>query len=130
MSDNVCMATAAALQSLLTTVDAPPLHLDRRRGLRVAQRRPIKLLEPMTGRYLPGMTLDLSRTGLRLRLGTRLPLLTGHVVKVHIGLSPGQQPLANRRNMLPARVVWTVQSAGQTELGLELVADSNATHAA
>ena len=41
---------------------------ERRRGLRIRQSRPVKVLEPLTARYIGGQTRDVSSTGLRIEL--------------------------------------------------------------
>ena len=97
---------------------------DRRRGLRVSQRRPVKIFDPVSGRYFPGVTLDISGTGLRLGLPISTPVFEGRIVTVHVGREGHQQPLANRRNMIPARVVWLDRSPGTSRevlCGVEFV---------
>ena len=42
--------------------------IERRRGLRIRQARPIKVFEPTSSRYFGGQTQDVSSTGLRLEL--------------------------------------------------------------
>jgi hypothetical protein len=83
--------------------------IERRRGLRVRQSRPIKIFEPSGSRYFGGQTTDVSSTGLRLELPASMPVRPGKVVSVHVGLSATGNPLANRRNMIPARVVWVTR---------------------
>jgi hypothetical protein len=83
---------------------------ERRRGLRIAQNRPIKIFEPTVSRYFGGKTHDVSSTGLRLELPTSMPLIPGKLLSIHVGLSSQGQPLANRRSMIPARVVWVNRS--------------------
>lgn len=116
------------------------LHQERRRGLRVRQARPVKMLSLRTGRYVSAVTVDVSVTGLRVRVlgaeraamaggagesvrmgGSVRPVIGGAMgvgarVSVHVGLSEGGEPLANRKTMVPARVVWVSEG----ELGLEL----------
>ena len=81
-------------------------NADRRRGLRVKQYRPVKVFDPTANRYIAGRTRDVSSTGLCIELSRALPLEEGHVVNVHVGLSESGSQLANRRNMIPARIVW------------------------
>src|SRR4051812_11905343 len=73
------------------------MKLDRRRGLRITQTRPIKLFEPAAGRYFGGQTLDVSTTGLRVTLPGHSPLRPGRLVNIHVGLSDSGLSLANRR---------------------------------
>jgi hypothetical protein len=84
---------------------------DRRRGLRVRQSRPIKVYEPTSCRFVGGQTEDVSVTGLRIQMPRSAALLPGATVSVHVGLDGAGQPLANRRQMMPARVVWVDRSA-------------------
>jgi hypothetical protein len=80
--------------------------IERRRGLRIQQTRPIKVFEPTGSRYFGGQTQDVSSTGLRLKLPCSMPVCPGKLLSIHVGLSETGQTLANRRNMIPARVVW------------------------
>ena len=80
---------------------------ERRRGLRISQHRPIKVFESASGRYIGGQTEDVSTTGLRIELPASAPVVPGKIVSIHVGLSAAGQTLANRRQMIPARVVWT-----------------------
>jgi len=82
------------------------LDLERRRGLRISQARPIKVFEPASSRYYGGQTEDVSATGLRIELPRSVALSAGKVLSVHVGLSSSGETLANRRQMMPARVVW------------------------
>jgi hypothetical protein len=79
---------------------------DRRRGLRVRDERPVKVFEPAGARYYGGRTEDISATGLRIELPAWAPLQAGDELNIHVGLNGRGQTLANRRSMIPARVVW------------------------
>ena len=79
---------------------------ERRRGLRIQQDRPIKIYEPTAARYFGGKTHDVSVTGLRLEIPASTPVRPGKVLTIHVGLNQIGQSLANRRQMIPARVVW------------------------
>ena len=81
--------------------------------MRVRQSRPVKVFDPAANRYIAGQTHDVSSTGLCVELSRALPLGEGHVVCVHVGLSDRGMALANRRNMIPARVVWIDHEGGQ-----------------
>jgi hypothetical protein len=81
-------------------------NADRRRGLRVRDERPVKIFEPVGGRYFGGKTEDISATGLRIELPAWAHLRAGDALNIHVGLNGRGQTLANRRNMIPARVVW------------------------
>jgi hypothetical protein len=89
-----------------------PTGAERRRGLRISQDRPIKVFEPSAGRYIGGKTHDVSATGLRLEVPASAPLRPGKVLNVHVGLSYTGASLANRRQMIPARVVWVNREIG------------------
>src|SRR3954453_19846599 len=93
-------------------------HAERRRGLRIRQHRPVKVYEPGAGRYFGGQTEDISATGLRLELPAWVPVRIGATLSVHVGLSRHGETLANRRQMIPARVVW-VNRAGDRGSMLE-----------
>lgn len=81
-------------------------HAERRRGFRIRQNRPVKVYEPNVGKYFPGQTRDISSTGLRLELPLSVPARPGDVLNVHVGHNSAGDSLANRRQMIPARIVW------------------------
>ena len=98
---------------------------ERRRGLRIRQNRPIKVYEPTTSRYFGGQTEDISVTGLRVELPAYAPVRVGEVLSIHVGLSQSGQTLANRRSMIPARVVWVTRGSrldSKLEAGVEFLA--------
>jgi len=98
---------------------------ERRRGLRINQNRPVKVFEPASGRYIGGQTEDVSSTGLRIELPASAPVVSGKIVCIHVGLNAIGQTLANRRQMIPARVIWTRRlNANGTRLmaGVEFLA--------
>lgn len=96
---------------------------ERRRGLRVRQSRPIKVFEPISGRYFGGQTEDISAAGLRIELPISSALRAGRTMDLHVGLSRTGDSLANRRRMIPARVVWVSLSdrPGQLICGIEFL---------
>ena len=97
---------------------------ERRRGLRIRQNRPVKVYEPTTSRYFGGQTEDISATGLRVELPAYVPVRVGEVLSIHVGLSDAGQTLANRRSMVPARVVWVNRARridGKLETGVEFL---------
>lgn len=104
--------------------------VERRRGLRIRQARPVKVYEPCVTRYFGGQTEDVSTTGLRLELPLSTPIRAGRTVNVHVGPNDGGQLLANRRQMIPARVVWiglaSQRQRGRMVAGLEFVATAAA----
>jgi hypothetical protein len=85
---------------------------ERRRGFRIRQNRPVKVFEPVSSRYFGGQTCDVSSTGLRIELPASMPVSEGKVLNVHVGLNERGQALANRRAMIPAKVVWVERSVG------------------
>jgi hypothetical protein len=98
---------------------------ERRRGLRVRQVRPVKVFEPSAARYYGGQTQDVSTTGLRIELPVAAPIRPGKVLTIHVGLSAAGTTLANRRQMIPARVVWVdrnQKTRGKLTAGLEFLA--------
>jgi PilZ domain-containing protein len=121
------MLTLTDSQDGNTSLDS---GIERRRGLRIAQNRPIKIFEPTISRYFGGQTQDVSATGLRLELPRSLPLCAGKLLTIHVGLNEKGQPLANRRQMIPARVVWVNRSSDPSRAtlsaGIEFVANTSA----
>jgi len=87
---------------------------ERRRGLRIHQNRPIKVFEASSARYLGGQTEDISATGLRIELPASAPVMPGKILSIHVGLSASGQSLANRRQMIPSRVIWVKRSGGSS----------------
>lgn len=104
--------------------------LERRRGLRIRQNRPVKVFEPTLSRYFGGQTEDISANGLRIELPMSAPIREGKILNILVGLSSAGQTLANRRQMLPARVIWIDRSSNSTKVlaGIEFLA-SVAAHA-
>ena len=100
--------------------------IERRRGLRIRQNRPVKVYEPSAGRYIGGQTEDVSATGLRIELPVSAPVRPGKLLTIHVGLSASGQGLANRRQMIPAKVVWIDRSratrTGRMTAGVEFIA--------
>ncbi|MDB5319368.1 MAG: hypothetical protein JWN40_999 [Phycisphaerales bacterium] len=100
---------------------------ERRRGLRIHQNRPLKVFEPTTSRFFGGQTCDISSTGLRIELPAFMPVSEGNVITIHVGLNEKGQALANRRTMIPAKIVWIERSVDssnkpQVMAGVEFVA--------
>ncbi len=99
--------------------------IERRRGLRIRQNRPIKIYEPSAGRYLAGQTRDVSSTGLQIELPASAPVCPGNTLSIHVGLSHKGESLANRRQMMPAKIVWvdrTHRTTGKLSAGVEFLA--------
>ena len=102
-------------------------HGERRRGLRVRQNRPVKIYEPVGARYFGGQTEDISATGLRIELPAFATVREGETLSIHVGLNHKGESLANRRQMLQARVVWVRRSRsrgsrpGTLEAGVEFL---------
>ena len=100
---------------------------ERRRGLRVRQHRPVKIFEPLGSRYFGGQTGDVSSTGLRIELPAYAAVRPGETLSIHVGLSHRGETLANRRQMIPVRVVWVNRNGagttGKLEAGVEFMAN-------
>jgi hypothetical protein len=103
-----------------------PTGVERRRGLRIAQNRPVKIFEPSIARYYGGQTEDVSATGLRIELPMSAPVQRGKLLSIHVGVGDSGQALANRREMIPARVVWIKRDVtrrdGRMTAGVEFLA--------
>ena len=84
--------------------------VERRRGLRIRQNRPVKVFEPVAARYFAGHTCDVSSTGLRIELPPSMLAREGKQITIHVGLNEQGQALANRRSMIPAKIVWVERS--------------------
>jgi hypothetical protein len=103
------------------SVDGP----ERRRGLRIRQRRPVKVFEPAARRYYGGRTEDISSTGLRIELPLWACVQPGEEIAIHVGLNRKGESLAHRRQMITARVVWVNRTTGKQarlEAGVEFLA--------
>lgn len=120
---------------MVALVESYKLHedvegMERRRGLRIRQSRPVKIFEPLGARYFGGQTEDVSTTGLRIELPLYANVQPGETLSIHVGLSRKGETLANRRQMLPARVVWVNRSAGRSrgrlEAGVEFLSNISA----
>jgi len=99
-------------------------YTERRRGLRIRQSRPIKVYDAAAARYFGGQTEDISATGLRIELPVYAPIEPGDTLNIHVGLNGLGQTLANRRQMMPARVIWVNRGSGiqgRLEAGIEFV---------
>jgi hypothetical protein len=101
---------------------------ERRRGLRIRQARPIRVFEPAGSRFFGGRTEDISTTGLRIEIPLSADLEPGDLLSVHVGLNRDGSILANRRQMIPAKVVWVDRagSLGYLVAGVEFSANISA----
>jgi hypothetical protein len=99
--------------------------IERRRGLRIREKRPVKIFDAAAARYFGGQTEDISATGLRIELPSYAPVEPGDTVSIHVGLNRKGESLANRRQMIPARVVWVNRGdkriSGRLEAGIEFL---------
>ena len=104
--------------------------IERRRGLRIRQNRPVKIFDSAAARYFGGQTEDVSATGLRLELPSYAPVQPGDTLSIHVGLNRQGESLANRRQMMPARVVWVNRRdkriTGKLEAGIEFLTSISA----
>ena len=115
------------------TVDLAATGAERRRGLRVRQQRPVKVFEPRGNRSVGGQTEDVSATGLRIDLPAWTAIRPGEVLNIAIGLDENGHRLANRRQLVPAKVVWVKRdtgplafAAGRAEVGVEFLSSISA----
>jgi hypothetical protein len=103
-----------------------PAGAERRRGLRIQQTRPIKVYDPTISRYYGGQTQDVSSTGLRLELPASASVRPGRLLSIHVGLNDKGEALANRRQMIPVRVMWVDRSDNGSSrtlsMGIEFLA--------
>lgn len=102
---------------------------ERRRGRRIRQARPVRVYDAAAGaRYFGGVTEDISATGLRIELPAAAQLRPGKILAVHVGLNEGGATLANRRQMIPAKVVWVDAGAsiGHVVAGVEFLSSISA----
>jgi hypothetical protein len=99
--------------------------IERRRGLRIRQKRPVKIFDSAAAKYFGGCTEDISATGLRVELPSYAPIEPGDTLNVHVGLNRLGESLANRRQMIPARVIWVNRQdkriAGRLDVGIEFL---------
>jgi hypothetical protein len=125
------MVSEPVLMNENETADADAIDgFERRRGLRVRQARAVKIFAAPAARYFGGQTEDISATGLRIELPSFAPVQVGDTLSIHVGLNEFGQPLANRRHMLPARVVWVNREdrriRGRLEVGVEFISGISA----
>lgn len=102
------------------------LPMERRRGLRVLQSRPVKVFAGAAARYFGGQTQDLSASGLRIELPAYAPIQPGDRLSIYVGPGTQGHSLASRRQMAPARVVWVNRDdqwgIGKLQAGVEFLA--------
>jgi PilZ domain len=107
--------------------------IERRRGLRVSQHRPVKIFDTTADRYIAGRTTDVSSSGLQIQVPVWAPVMEGNTLAVHIGSGAGS-PLVQRRSMIPARVVWVgprdMSGRSFVTVGIEFLASVSAHLAA
>ena len=58
---------------------------ERRRGLRVGQSRPVKILDRLGTKYFGGQTQDISSTGLRIELPSYASVRMGETLTILVG---------------------------------------------
>jgi hypothetical protein len=94
---------------------------ERRRGERFEQSRPVAVYEPYASRFFGGETVDVSTSGMKLRLPGWVKLGEGRIIDLHAGTEAGGLPLANRRRAMLCRVVWTRSEGGEVLAGVEFL---------
>ena len=106
------------------------MMIERRRGLRIRQYRPVKIFESSLSRYYAGHTRDISSTGLRIEVPASIPIQEGKVLSIFVGHSDPANALAHRRQMVPARVIWVDPTSSKSRdcvtLGIEFLNVSSA----
>ena len=106
------------------------LTLERRRGSRVKLVRPVVVIESSNGRQVSASTCDISNCGLRLKMPAAVLLRPGDQILVHVANLVESGLLHARRQILPARIVWTRRENKMVRpmvtFGLEFIADRNA----
>ena len=106
-------------------VDTTEEGIERRRGLRIREKRPVKVFDAAAAKYFGGCTEDISATGLRIELPSYAPVEPGDTLSIHVGLNRIGESLANRRQMIPARAVWVNREdfriSGRLEVGIEFL---------
>jgi hypothetical protein len=99
--------------------------IERRRDVRIFERRPVKVFDGAAAKYFGGQTEDISSTGLRLELPGSAPIQAGDALSIHVGLNRKGESLANRRQMIPAKVIWVNRQdrriSGRIEAGIEFL---------
>jgi hypothetical protein len=118
-------------EHVIEAIETADTGTERRRGLRIRQERPVKVFEPTSGRFYGGKTADISATGLRIELPRSVLVRPGVELTIHVGVADGGSALANRRQMIPARVVWVdrradLERCGLLTVGVEFVAGISA----
>jgi hypothetical protein len=94
----------------------------RRRSPRVRATRPMKLLDPVSGRYFAGRTSDVSETGLRISLPAKVPARAGSMAFAYVDNSR-RAGLVGDSAMQPIRFVWVRRAAdGSCTCGVRLLA--------
>ena len=103
--------------------------IERRRGLRIRQNRPIKVYNPNLARYFGGQTQDVSATGPRIELPMSRRS-TRQAAERSRWPERVRTALANRRQMIPAKVIWIDRDLQRTDgrmtAGVEFLATTAA----
>jgi len=104
--------------------------IERRRDVRIFEKRPVKVFDGAAAKYFGGQTEDISSTGLRLELPGSAPIQAGDALSIHVGLNGNGESLANRRQMIPAKVIWVNRQdrriSGRIEAGIEFLSNITA----
>ncbi|MDY7107496.1 MAG: PilZ domain-containing protein [Planctomycetota bacterium] len=96
------------------------IDFDRRQSPRVALRRPCKVFNPRSGRYVSGSTCDVSTGGMLIRLERPLNVEIGD--RLYLGVAQKRrQALLRSTEMIEAEVVRSLTGAtGEMLLGIRL----------
>lgn len=90
---------------------------ERRRDTRISMDRPVKVQCVMTGRYLPGVTCNVSATGAMLQLNHASLLVQGQRLRVGFAWNDHQAIIQNAQ-MTDAVVVRSLGIGGRQHVAL------------
>jgi hypothetical protein len=95
------------------------IHDERRRGERIVTRRPCKIYDPRTRKYVAGSTCNVAPGGMLLLVDRSLALRPGD--RVYVGVPPRRHALLRSEELVEAGVVRVVERpAGETMFAVRL----------
>lgn len=101
------------------------IHDERRRGDRIAMRRPCKIYDPRTRKYVAGSTCNVAPGGMLLLVDRTLELHPGD--RVYIGVAPRRHALLRSEELVEAEVVRVPpRSAGETMFAVSVESPATA----
>ena len=87
------------------------LDRDRRRRVRLALERTVKLYDPASDRYFAGHTIDVSDAGFCLELPAKTPARAGQTAMVYVAAAD-RRGVIDHAELVPVRYVWVRRDAG------------------